>query len=691
MRKTLAVPAFACLLLTAGLRADTVVTVPFLGNMLPANEVPPTSINSSATAIILVHEVFDSVGALKSGSVEFTVIYKFPAANTITGLHIHNAAAGLSGNIVVPTDVTSVAVDATGSGTINRQVQFGTADGQPALSVIQDLLANPQNYYVNIHTADFKAGAMRSQLLPATSKVLMAQMSPNNEVPPIANSKASAVASVRVLRAQDSGGNVLSAVVTFDANYTGFPDPTTFTGFHIHNGPAGFAVGVVINTGLASVPAGSGGIGNLHYDVLIAPANAGFAAQAAAVNGLFTNPAGYYINLHTTVNTGGEIRDQLRNTDFANFQVTMLPSNETPPIAGLNATAPSAASIYTIRNADGTVAAGTVNFDVNARFPGATTFNNLHIHAGAAGIAGSPTIGTDLGSKNVSSDTGNVNISKWVTTDATSSASLNGTLSNPSNFYMNLHTSDNPGGAVRSQLGAVPVAPNATAAAPNVSTVKNLAPGTIASIYGTNLAAVAADLTGFAPTITALPNSLNGVSVKIGGTTAPLYYVGPGQINAEVPYETTAGNQSIVVTTAGGTSTVSAAATATAPSNFILDTPNNIGAVVKGADFSLITGNNKVNVGDLVVIYSTGLGQTTPAVQTGVLVVPPSATSFNNTATATVTVDGKNATVVYSIASPGFTGLYQTAFNVPSGVSGAVPLVLSVGGVAANTVNLNVQ
>jgi uncharacterized protein (TIGR03437 family) len=130
---------------------------------------------------------------------------------------------------------------------------------------------------------------------------------------------------------------------------------------------------------------------------------------------------------------------------------------------------------------------------------------------------------------------------------------------------------------------------------------------------------------------------------------------------------------------------------ATAPSIFIVDVPNNLGTVVKGADFSLITGNNKVKVGDLVVIYSTGLGQTTPAVQTGVLVVPPSGTSFNNTATATVTVDSKSATVVYSLASPNFVGLYQTAFTVPAGVSGAVPLVLSVGGVAANTVNLNVQ
>jgi uncharacterized protein (TIGR03437 family) len=54
-------------------------------------------------------------------------------------------------------------------------------------------------------------------------------------------------------------------------------------------------------------------------------------------------------------------------------------------------------------------------------------------------------------------------------------------------------------------------------------------------------------------------------------------------------------------------------------------------------------------------------------------------------------VDSKPASVVYSIASPSFTGLYQTAFTVPAGVSGPVPLVLSAGGAASNTVTLNVQ
>src|SRR5690348_17333268 len=177
MRRTLVVSAFTCILFAAGLRADTVRTIPFLGYMLPQNEVPPTTINASATATILVHEVLDSSGALKSGSVEFFIIYKFPSANTITGLHIHNGPAGQSAGIVIPTTVNSttnaVPVDASGVGQINRQVQFGTGAGQPALTVIQDMLANPQNYYVNIHTTDFPGGAIRAQLIPATGTVLM--------------------------------------------------------------------------------------------------------------------------------------------------------------------------------------------------------------------------------------------------------------------------------------------------------------------------------------------------------------------------------------------------------------------------------------------------------------------------------------------------------------------------------------
>ena len=47
------------------------------------------------------------------------------------------------------------------------------------------------------------------------------------------------------------------------------------------------------------------------------------------------------------------------------------------------------------------------------------------------------------------------------------------------------------------------------------------------------------------------------------------------------------------------------------------------------------------------------------------------------TAAATVTIGGQNANVVYSIASPGFPGLYQVAVTMPSGVPpGNAPVIL---------------
>ncbi len=90
------------------------------------------------------------------------------------------------------------------------------------------------------------------------------------------------------------------------------------------------------------------------------------------------------------------------------------------------------------------------------------------------------------------------------------------------------------------------------------------------------------------------------------------------------------------------------------------------------------------------MIFSTGLAQTTPPLQTGVRAVPPNG-GFNNTGAVTATIGGVSASVLYSIASPGFAGLYQTAVTVPAGVpAGNASLVLSSGGALSNAVNLAV-
>jgi uncharacterized protein (TIGR03437 family) len=57
-----------------------------------------------------------------------------------------------------------------------------------------------------------------------------------------------------------------------------------------------------------------------------------------------------------------------------------------------------------------------------------------------------------------------------------------------------------------------------------------------------------------------------------------------------------------------------------------------------------------------------------------------------------VTIGGQNAEVIYSLASPGFLGLYQTAVRMPSSVAaGNAVVVLRVGDAVSNSVNLAVQ
>jgi len=73
-----------------------------------------------------------------------------------TASHIHQAAPGIRGPIVVSLS----APDASGG-------SAGCASGVDR-DLIQDILINPESYYVNVHTTDYPPGAVRGQL-PAAS------------------------------------------------------------------------------------------------------------------------------------------------------------------------------------------------------------------------------------------------------------------------------------------------------------------------------------------------------------------------------------------------------------------------------------------------------------------------------------------------------------------------------------------
>jgi uncharacterized protein (TIGR03437 family) len=170
--------------------------------------------------------------------------------------------------------------------------------------------------------------------------------------------------------------------------------------------------------------------------------------------------------------------------------------------------------------------------------------------------------------------------------------------------------------------------------------------------------------------------------VSVSLLRAPLLFVSPGQMNAEFPLETPLGSQTVVVAGPNGSSqayTVQVAAAA--PAIFFSPVP----AVLKNADYSLVSAANPAKPGDVILVYCTGLGQTTPALTTG---MGAAAGVVSYTAPLTATMGGKAATVIYSIASPGFPGLYQVAVTVPAGLTGSTPLVLSETGATSNSVNI---
>jgi uncharacterized protein (TIGR03437 family) len=287
---------------------------------------------------------------------------------------------------------------------------------------------------------------------------------------------------------------------------------------------------------------------------------------------------------------------------------------------------------------------------------------------------------------NFTTDTGNGNYFNN-TPGLGNVATLNDVVTNPENHYANIHTTLDPGGSARAQLAPIVATPPTVAAAIAANLDKTatvVAPGGLFSIFGTNLVKVSTDLSGWVGAV--LPKSLNGTSVTVGGKDAVLVYVSANQINAQVPVDVPAGPQPVVVKSAvGASASFTVTVAATAPAIFFAPSA----AVLKNADFSLVSATNPAKAGDVILVYCTGLGLTSVSLPTGTL-VPATATASTNVA-VTATIGGKPAAVAYAIASPGFAGLYQVALTVPAGAANNSPIVLTQGTTTSNSVPIAIQ
>jgi uncharacterized protein (TIGR03437 family) len=195
-----------------------------------------------------------------------------------------------------------------------------------------------------------------------------------------------------------------------------------------------------------------------------------------------------------------------------------------------------------------------------------------------------------------------------------------------------------------------------------------LAPNTIATVYGQNLSTTtvtltAADLSAAGELPTRLPGT--DTHILVSAMEATPYYISPTQINFLVPPNYLPGKMTFAVLSEGRAGPLlTLELLDTAPALFLLDAQT---AVATHADGSVVTTARPAHPGEIVILYATGLGQTTPPVEPGR--IPTTAAPLVTASDFQVLLDGQpapQANVLYAGVAPFFAGLYQINLQLPA-------------------------
>jgi CHRD domain len=193
------------------------------------------------------------------------------------GAHIHRGAAGASGPIVV-------GLVAPGSS--------GASRGCVAASraTVAAILASPAQFYVNVHTTDFQAGAIRGQLTGTSDadfgRVFTVRLTGAAEGT-TGDNDGTGTAAVRIIRAKGD--------VCFKLTVQNIILPSV--GAHIHRAPAASNGPIVVQF---VAPGASGTSSGCTHGV-----------ATTLIDEILANPANFYVNVHTTDHPGGAVRAQL--------------------------------------------------------------------------------------------------------------------------------------------------------------------------------------------------------------------------------------------------------------------------------------------------------------------------------------------------------------------------------------------
>jgi len=144
------------------------------------------------------------------------------------------------------------------------------------------------------------------------------------------------------------------------------------------------------------------------------------------------------------------------NTGPITFTANLSAGNEVPPVTNADANGRGTATmVFAVpRDATGAIiGGGTINFTVQlSGFAPGSSMILAHIHPGAAGINGSPLVNTGLSAASAVTMDANGAGSLTFNNITVSQGDATSIAANPANFYFNVHSQLNAGGAARGQL-----------------------------------------------------------------------------------------------------------------------------------------------------------------------------------------------------------------------------------------------
>jgi len=377
------------------------------------------------------------------------------------------------------------------------------------------------------------------------------------------------------------------------------------------------------------------------------------------------NPSGLSAGTYT-----GNITIQVQGAVAATIPVTYTVN----PPAALQLSASSLTFNYQTSSSAPPVAQ---QVQVNTSASGVTLNWTATANSTGGWLSVNPTTGTSGGTFSVNINPAGLTAGSYA---GTISVTSSGATNSPQSVAVTLNVTSPAIPLVTAVLSAASLAPSVTT------------PGAILTLRGSNLGPTPGVSGGVANGFVA--TNVSGVTVTFDGVPAPLLFVSATQINVVAPYEVANRLSTRVVITAQSQSSqeIELRVGETAPALFTLNSGGTGPAAALNQNGTVNSASNAEARGNIIVLFGTGEGQTTPSGVTGQVI--DGGSLRRPLAPVSVRIAGVPAEVLYAGSLPGaIGGALQINVRIPTNIpAGQVPVDVQIGAASnQSTVTVAVQ